>query len=180
MQEELVEREAAALGIETRIIRPGALIDFDDPSLPGLMGRRLFGRWHLGLGGPHLPIAVCDVKSCARAIAWCVAHFDDAPPVVNLIDPSLVTRGALVGRFRAGGWDGRMVWLPISLLAAGMTTARMLLSLAQGRLPERLAAWSVLRPRRFDTRVSEAMLDAAGLSTPAVQPSTPRLSGAPV
>jgi predicted dehydrogenase/nucleoside-diphosphate-sugar epimerase len=179
MQEELVEREAAALGIETRIIRPGALIDFDDPSMPGLMGRRLFGRWHLGLGGPHLPIAVCDVKSCARAIAWSVAHFDEAPRVVNLIDPALGTRGALVTRFRARGRDVRMVWLPISVLAAGLSTARTLVSLAQGRLPERLAVWSILRPRRFDTRVSETLLDAAGLATEPVQPSTPRLSGAP-
>ena len=72
VQEELVEREAAELGITTRIVRPGALIDWDDPALPGLMGRRLFGRWHLGLGRPQLPIAVCDVKWCAEAIAWCV------------------------------------------------------------------------------------------------------------
>jgi nucleoside-diphosphate-sugar epimerase/predicted dehydrogenase len=165
LQEEMVEREAASLGIATRIVRPGALIDFDDPSLPGLMGRRLFGRWHLGLGAPHLPIAVCDVKACARTIAWCATHFDEAPARVNLIDPALGTRRALVERFRRHGWDGRMVWVPISALAAAMSSIRALASLVKGRWPERLAVWSILRPRRFDTRRSEALLDAAGVTS---------------
>jgi predicted dehydrogenase/nucleoside-diphosphate-sugar epimerase len=180
LQEELVEREAAALGIQTRIIRPGALIDWDDPEMPGLMGRRLFGRWHLGLGGPHLPIAVCDVKACARAIAWCVRHFDDAPPVVNLLDPAVTTRRALIARLRADGWDGRMVWVPISLLAAGLSTARLLTSLAARRLPERLAVWSVLRPRRYDPSLSHAVLDAAGVTTaPAPMDSARFVAGLP-
>jgi predicted dehydrogenase/nucleoside-diphosphate-sugar epimerase len=172
LQEELVEREAAALGIATRIIRPGALIDWDEPELPGLMGRRLFGQWHLGLGGPHLPIAVCDVKACAQAIAWCVTHFDEAPPVVHLLDPAVTTRRALIARLRVDGWNGRMLWVPISLLAAGLSTARLITSLAARRLPERLAVWSILRPRRYDTRAAEAMLGAAGVITDRVRAET--------
>ena len=168
VQEELVEREAAELGITTRIVRPGALIDWDDPALPGLIGRRLFGRWHLGLGRPQLPIAVCDVKWCAEAIAWCVAHFEQAPPVVHVIDPALATRSACVARLRSRGWNGRIVWVPISLIAMGLSTVRLLGSLVHGRLPERLAAWSILRPRRFDTRRSQTLLEAAGLMTPTV------------
>lgn len=160
LQEELVEREAAALGIATRIIRPGALIDWRDPVLPGLMGRRLFGRWHLGLGRAQLPIAVCDVGRCAEAIAWCAAHFEEAPRVVNLLDPAIRTRGELVERLRAGGWSGRILWVPISIVALGLTVARTLLSLGRARLPERLKVWSTLQPRRYDTRVAAAMFDA--------------------
>ena len=92
--------------------------------LPGLMGRHLFGRWHLGLGRPSLPIAVCDVGRCAEAIAWCATHFDEAPPVVNLFEPDVTTRGALVRRLRARGWDGRMVWVPISVISLGVVAAR--------------------------------------------------------
>jgi predicted dehydrogenase/nucleoside-diphosphate-sugar epimerase len=158
LQEELVEREAAALGITTRVIRPGALVDWRDAVLPGLMGRRLFGRWHLGLGRPRLPIAVCDVEHCAEAIAWCATHFDAAPPVVNLLDPTIATRGEFAARLRSRGWPGRIVWVPISVIALGLTTARLLLSLGRGRWPERLAAWSVLRPRRYHTRVAGSML----------------------
>ena len=148
LQEEIVEREAASLGIETRVIRPGALIDWDEPELPGLMGRHLFGRWHLGLGRPSLPIAVCDVSRCAEAVAWCATHFEEAPAVVNLFEPDVVSRGALIQRLRARGWDGRMVWVPISVISAGLVTAQTLISILQGRMPARLAAWSILRPRR--------------------------------
>jgi nucleoside-diphosphate-sugar epimerase len=167
VQEELVDREASQLGIETRIIRPGALVDWEDPSLPGLMGRRLFGRWHLGLGRPQLPIAVCDVKRCAEAIAWCATHFDQAPRVAHVIDPALATRGAFLARLRRTGWDGRMLWTPISLLALGVSSMRVLGSLMHGRLPERLAVWSILRPRHYETAVARDLLEAARQPLPA-------------
>ena len=160
LQEELVEREAPALGIATRVIRPGALVDWREPALPGFMGRRLFGRWHLGLGRPGLPIAVCDVARCAEAVAWCAAHFDEAPAIVNLFDPAVSTRAALVACLRARGWAGRILWVPISGVALGLMAARTVLALARGRLPARLAAWSVLRPRRYDARLTAAVLEA--------------------
>jgi predicted dehydrogenase/nucleoside-diphosphate-sugar epimerase len=161
VQEELVEREAPALGIATRIIRPGALIDWREPVLPGLMGRRVLGRWHLGLGRPGLPIAVCDVERCAEVIAWCAAHFDEAPPILNLFDPEIATRGDLVRRLRAGGEDVRMAWVPIGLMAFGLTAIRTAVSIAHGRRPEKLAAWSILRPRRYDARLSTTVLEAS-------------------
>jgi nucleoside-diphosphate-sugar epimerase len=168
LQEELVERDAAALGISTRIVRPGALIDWTDPELPGLMGRHLFGRWHLGLGRPGLPIAVCDVSRCAETIAWCAVHFDRAPAVVNLFDPALTTRGRLVQRLRESGWNGRMVWVPISLISLGVVAARAGMSVVHGRLPARLAVWSVLRPRRYDARVTASLFEAVSTHEAAV------------
>jgi predicted dehydrogenase/nucleoside-diphosphate-sugar epimerase len=159
LQEELVEREAAALGIATRIVRPGALIDWRDPELPGLMGRRLFGQWHLGLGRPRLPIAVCDVERCAEAIAWCAMHFDDAPHIVNLLDPDVATRGDLIVRLQQDGWKGRMVWMPISLMASALKTARAAIAWAGGRRPEPFSPWAVLRPRRYDASTSRALFD---------------------
>lgn len=166
LQEALVEREAAALGITTRIVRPGALVDWRASELPGLMGRRLFGRWYLGLGRPRLPIAVCDVEHCAEAIAWCATHFAEAPAVVNLLDPTVTTRGDFAARLRSRGWPGRIVWVPISFIALGLTTARVMLSLTRGRWPERLAAWSVLRPRRYHTRVAASMLGVVKQNDP--------------
>jgi hypothetical protein len=108
-----------------------------------------------------LPIAVCDVERCAEAIAWCARHFEDAPAVVNLFDPTVTTRGALVARLREQGWSGRILWVPISVVSLGVMTARTLLSLGRGRLPEKLAAWSVLRPRHYDARVAAAVLEAS-------------------
>jgi predicted dehydrogenase/nucleoside-diphosphate-sugar epimerase len=160
LQEALVEREAPALGIAVRIIRPGALVDAGDPSLPGLMGRHLFGRWHLGLGRSRLPIAVCDVGRCAEAIAWSATHFDEAPPIVNLFDPALTTRGAFLRRLRAQGWEGRVLWVPISAISFAVVAARSGQAILRGRMPVRLAAWSVLKPRRYDSQVAAKVLAA--------------------
>lgn len=171
LQEDLVEREAAALGISTRIIRPGALMDWRTGELPGLMGRRLFGRWHLGLGGPQLPIAVCGVERCAEAIAWCVQHFDAAPDVVNLFDPAIATRADLLAALRHEGWAGRMFWVPISALALALISAKALLSLSRGQWPERVKAWSILKPRRYDATRAAAMLGGVRSAAP-VLPAT--------
>ena len=160
LQEALVEREAPALGIAVRIIRPGALIDGADPSLPGLMGRHLFGRWHLGLGRSRLPIAVCDVGRCAEAIAWCATHFDEAPAIVNLFDPAVTTRGTFLERLRERGWKGRVVWVPISAISFAVVAAGTAQAILRGRMPVRLAAWSVLKPRRYDSHVAAKVLAA--------------------
>lgn len=158
LQEALVERDAPGLGIDVRIVRPGALTDWRDLTVPGLMGRRLFGHWHLGLGRPALPIAVCDVTRCADAIAWIVRHFDEAPRVLHLFDPELTTRGTLLARMSERGWQGRMMWVPISAVALGLSTVRTLLAFSRFEWPSRLAAWSILRPRRYDARLSADIL----------------------
>ena len=160
-QEELVDAEAARFGIETRTIRPGALVDWQEPALPGLMGRRLLGRWHIAFGRPGLPIAVCDVRDCAKAIAWCATHFEEAPRVVNLIDSSITTRGELLERLRACGWQGRIVWVPITVMAGALFVARFGASLCRGRLPASLAVWSILRPRRYNVQLAAKVFDAA-------------------
>jgi predicted dehydrogenase/nucleoside-diphosphate-sugar epimerase len=162
LQEALVEREASKRGIEVRIVRPGALIDSSDLTLPGLMGRRLFGRWHLGLGRPALPIAVCDVARCADAIAWCVRNFDETPPVVHLFDPLLITRGTFLTYIAERGWRGRVVWVPISAIAFGLSTVRTLLSLRHLRWPAKLKAWSILRPRRYDMTLTSTVMERSG------------------
>jgi predicted dehydrogenase/nucleoside-diphosphate-sugar epimerase len=157
--ERVVAQDGAALGIDTRIVRPGALVDWNRPEIPGLVGRRLFGPWHLGLGHPGLPVAVCDVRKSAAVIAWCAAAFANAPAVVNLIDPRVRTRGELLARFRARGWRARVVWTPIPLIVAAIHVLRALVALP--RRPARLAAWAILRPRRFRTVLAERVLWAA-------------------
>ena len=165
--ERLVAAEAARLGIETRVLRPAALVDWTNPDMPGLVGRRLFGPWHLGFGRPGLPFAVCEVGRAAAVVAWCAARFPEAPPVLNLIDPAISTRQRLLQRFHSHGWRGRMVWLPISLFALLFTAARVGLGLATLRIPSRLAVWSIFRPRRYDTTLSARVLQAAA------QPESP-------
>jgi len=159
--ERLVTDQAARLGIAARVIRPAALVDAARPEVPGLVGRRLFGRWHLGFGRPGLPFATCDVRRAAEVIAWSAERFDDAPPVLNLFDPAIPTRGALLALFRRHGWQGRLVWVPIPLFAAVLGLARLGLGLATRQRSNRVAVYGILRPRRYDPTIVERVLTAA-------------------
>jgi len=159
--EELVAAAHARHELVARIVRPAALFDWEDIEVPGLVGKRLFGHWHLGLGRPGLPFAACEVGMAGAAIAWTAEHFGEAPPVVNLIDPTIDTRGRLVELFRANGWRGRFIWVPIRLLAGAVMALTRALALARREPAPRLSVWSVLRPRRYDSTVSARVLAAA-------------------
>jgi len=157
--------------IDARIIRPAALIDLEDIDVPGLVGRRLFGRWHLGFGRPGLPFAACDVGIAAGAIAWIAQQFAEAPAVVNLMDPAIATRAGLLRLFRERGWRGRVLWVPIRLLAGAVQMLSRVLALARRTAAPTLAVWSVLRPRRYDATIAGRVLAAAHAdATDAPQP----------
>ena len=64
---------------------------------------------------------------------------------------------------------GRILWVPISVVALAFMAAHALLSLVHGRLPAQLAAWSILRPRRYDPRLAAAVLETARRDAPASQ-----------
>jgi len=156
--ERVVAEEAAKLGVQVRIIRPAALVDLAAPDMPGLLGKRLYGNWHLGLGRPGLPFAICDVQRAGEVVAWYARHFDDAPPVLNLWDPAYPRRRDVIRALRARGWRGRMIWVPIRPLGLAAQGARLALALLRGSLPSRTAIIGVLKPRRFDATLSRDVL----------------------
>ena len=181
--EEVVAEAQARQEIEARIIRPAALIDWSHVEIPGLVGRRLFGRWHLGFGRPTLPFAICEVGLAGSVIAWCADHFAEAPPVINLMDPAVRTCAQLLQLFRDRGWRGRMVWVPVSLLAGGIMAARFVAKVARRDGGRPLAVWSVLRARRYDPAVASTVLAAVREQTPVAEPVrrqivAPEVSGA--
>jgi predicted dehydrogenase/nucleoside-diphosphate-sugar epimerase len=169
--EELVAAAHARREIQAHIIRPAALIDWAHIDFPGLLGRRLFGQWHLGLGRPGLPFAVCEVGQAGAVVAWCADRFADAPPVINLLDPTIRTRAQMLGRFREHGWRGRMVWVPISFLAGAVTALRFVMGLVRRERSRPMSVWSILRPRRYDPVVSATVLTAARLDAAIATPA---------
>jgi len=172
--EEAVAAAHAQGEISARIVRPAALFDGNDIEVPGLVGKRLFGDWHLGFGRPGLPFAACEVSAAGAAIAWIAAHFAEAPAVVNLIDPAIDTRARLLQLFRERGWTGRFVWVPIRLLAGGVASLTRALALARRSPAPQLSIWGVLRPRRFDSTISARVLSAALRQPTSAQPPAER------
>jgi nucleoside-diphosphate-sugar epimerase len=162
--EALVQQRADGGLVDARILRPGALVDMRFPEAPGLLGRRLFGNWYLGFGRSALPLPTCDVRAAAEAVAVCAEQFDEVPTVINLFDPDLRSRRDLLRSFRATGWRGRFVWVPISALAAAVWILTRSLATLQGRKSSAPAVWAVLRPRRFDPARSASLFRAMAAS----------------
>ncbi|HEU4565089.1 MAG TPA: Gfo/Idh/MocA family oxidoreductase [Gemmatimonadaceae bacterium] len=123
--ERLAERLGHELGIETRIVRPGALIDSRAFEPPGRLGKRV-GNTFVAVGSPRETLGVVDVRFAAEVLSWMAERFDEAPVVLNLLDPVLPARRDLVARLRQNNPDLTVVWLPtfalvpLSWLAVGL------------------------------------------------------------
>lgn len=113
--ERLAARLGSELGLNVRIVRPGALVDYDRFDPPGALGRRI-GNIFIAVGKPSNPVGAADVHFAGRTLAWMATHFDSAPPVLNLLAPTLPTRRELVSTLRRSNPDLIVVWLPNVLL----------------------------------------------------------------
>ncbi len=172
--EKVAASVAAEHGIELRIIRPGPLVDYDTFSPPGRLGREL-GPIYVAIGGRRSRLAVCDVGTAARVIRSYVERFEEAPPLVNLVEAPPPTRRELVTRLRTGRPDLRVVWFPGLLLRALSGP----LKLAQRLLPghgEAIDLYAAFASERYRTDVAAAVIDRAGPSAASAATGSARRS----
>ena len=113
--ERLVLKLGAELGMEVKVMRPAAIVDYRDFDPPGRLGKRL-GNFFVAIGSPNDRLGTVDLSFCARAIAWGVDHFAETPAVVNLVDPALPTKRSLVAALRKNNPDLSVIWLPMLLV----------------------------------------------------------------
>src|SRR5206468_1772931 len=108
--ETIMEKRCREFGIDLRIVRPSAIIDYRNFDPPGLLGRRV-GNIFVATGMPGHQLGVVDVVFCGETLAWMVRHFDAAPRVMNLFEPDLPTKRELIARLRAVNPNLTVVWL---------------------------------------------------------------------
>ena len=84
--ERLAVRLGHELGIEVKIVRPGAIIDRRAFDPPGRLGRRI-GNLFVAVGAPSDRLGTVERDFAASALAWIVEHFDAAPDTINLLTP---------------------------------------------------------------------------------------------
>lgn len=155
--ERLVRQRAKELEMDVSVVRPGAIIDYDDFDPPGRLGKRL-GNMFVAVGSRKEEMGVVDLEFCARAIAH-LAETESFPEVVHLLEPDLPTRGALVERLRTRNPGIRVFWLPrwaigpLGLLALGLQKV-----LRPGGTAIDVAA--VFGHRRYDTEVARKLASA--------------------
>ncbi|MFQ5745727.1 MAG: NAD-dependent epimerase/dehydratase family protein [Gemmatimonadota bacterium] len=147
--EEIVTRLGAETGIRTIILRPGAIIDFDDLDPPGRLGRRM-GNLFVAVGSRSEPLGVVDRRFAAAVVATVVENPDRAPAVLHVLAPRLPTKRELVGRLRERNPDLRVVWLPWLLLGPLSLTASLLQRILRPGSPP-VSLVRVFRRETFDT-----------------------------
>jgi len=115
--EVLAAKLATELGLEFRLVRPGPLVDWRSYDPPGRLGKRV-GNIYVAVGSKKDQLAVIDVATAGRTLAWMSQHIEQAPAVLNLIAPTIPTRRELVERLRRTNPDLTVVWMPTPVLGA--------------------------------------------------------------
>lgn len=125
--EKRMEAGCREYGIDLRIVRPSAIIDYRNFDPPGLLGRRV-GNIFVAAGMPGHKLGVVDVVFCGEAIAWMTRNFASAPRAINLFEPELPTKRELIAQLRKANPNLTVVWLypvflvPLSWLALALQT----------------------------------------------------------
>jgi predicted dehydrogenase/nucleoside-diphosphate-sugar epimerase len=156
--EKLVVSRCRELGIELRIVRPSALIDYRQFDPPGLLGRRV-GNFFVAVGMPSHKLGVVDVEFSGQTLAWIVRHFEEAPPVLNLFEPELPTKRELLARLRSTNPDLTVVWLYPAVLIPLSWVAFGLQKMLRPRKPA-LSVAKMFARLRYDTSSIRALAPA--------------------
>jgi predicted dehydrogenase/nucleoside-diphosphate-sugar epimerase len=132
------ERRAVSLGrelgIEVRVVRPGAIVDYNAFDPPGRLGKRV-GPLFVAVGSPRDRLGVVDLAFSAQVLAWIATHFDQAPPILNLLAPDPPMKRDLIRELRRANPDLRIVWLPWPLLVPLSGAATLLQRLIRRSRP---------------------------------------------
>ncbi len=113
--ERLAVQLGRELGVSVKVIRPGALVDYQEFDPPGRLGKRL-GNIFVAVGSAGDRLGVVDVGFAGRFLAWAVEHWEQVPSPLNLLDPVLPTKRDLLARLRRNNPDLTVVWLPRAIL----------------------------------------------------------------
>jgi predicted dehydrogenase/nucleoside-diphosphate-sugar epimerase len=171
---EALALERAAQGLEVRTIRLGPLVDFNDFTPPGRLGREV-ARLFVAMGSRRKPLSVCDVHTAANVIRSYAESFADAPPMVNLLEVPPTTRGDLAERTRRTRPDLKFFWMPFPVLRvlAGLATL-LQKALKPGR--PALDLYAAFKSENYDAVIAQRVIAAA--QVPAARAETAHRSAA--
>ena len=152
-------RRAETGQIDLRTIRLGPLVDYDNFTPPGRLGREV-ARLFVGMGSRRGALSVCSVATAAAVIRSYADDFDRTPPVVNLVEVPASTRGNLADRLQAVRPDLRFLWLPFPLLRLlGASLKLALRVLRPGKAP--IDLYSAFKSEYYSDKVASAVIASA-------------------
>lgn len=157
------ERIALALGrthgFDTRTVRLGPLVDYRGFTPPGRLGREV-GPLFVAVGSPKSELSVCDVCTAAHVIRYLVEAFDDAPPVLNLVESPPPRRRELVARLKSVRPDLAIAWLPFPILKLLGWILKLLLRVLKPGKPA-VDLYAAFASERYETSLAAMSIESA-------------------
>lgn len=175
------EAEAIAIeasrdgGPEVRTLRLGPLVDFQNYTPPGRLGRDV-ARLFVAMGSPSKALSVCDVHTAAAVIRYYAESFDSAPAVVNLVEVPPTTRGDLAQRLRQTRPELKFLWLPFPVLKLLSVMATLLQKALRPKHPA-LDLYAAFKSEAYDPKIAQQVIGAA--RAPANASSAPQAPAMP-
>lgn len=159
--EHMVTEFCKTHAIGQRQIRLGPLVDFENFTAPGRLGREV-GPLYVAMGIPGSRLSVCDVKTASNVIRHYIEAFDKVPTMLNLVESPQPTRGGLVKRLRASRPDLGLLWLPLSVVWVLSAILKLVLRLLNpGQKP--LDLYSAFVSERYDSSLAAKVIENAQL-----------------
>mgnify|MGYP001217486951 CR=1 FL=1 len=155
---------AAAGQIELRTIRLGPLVDYEDFTPPGRLGREV-ARLFVGMGSRRGSLSVCSVQTAASVIRNYVQSFDAAPSLVNLLEVPTPTRGDLADRLKAQRPDLKFMWLPMPMLRLISATLKIVLRVLRPS-SQPLDLYAAFKSESYDSTTASRVIAAAARTRP--------------
>jgi nucleoside-diphosphate-sugar epimerase len=150
---------AQRLGVSLRVVRPGPLVDFDAFEAPGRLGREL-GPLYVAVGPRSGDLSLCDVRTAAQVLREMVINFDEAPAIVNLVEPTALTRAELLALYLKKRPDLSVFWLPGWVLSILSPVAKLIQKVLRPRATtiDLAAAFS---SERYNAAIAAQIIDRA-------------------
>jgi len=159
VSERIALEKGRELGIDVRIIRPGPLVDYDEYTPPGRLGREV-GPFFILVGSRRDKLSLCDVKTAAAVIRRYLESFEDMPTVLNLIEPDAPTRGELVDRLLKERPDLSVLRIPTPIFRGLSVAAKLLQRVIR---PERkpIDAYAAFACEKYDASLARRIIKEA-------------------
>jgi len=142
--------------IDVRTVRLGPLVDYDDYTPPGRLGREVV-RLFVGMGGRRKSLSVCSVQTAAEVLRHYAETFNSMPPRLNLLEVPAPTRGELFDRLRANRPDLKVLWLPFPVLRLLSLTATGLQKVLRPGKPA-LDLYAAFKSESYDPALAEKVI----------------------
>ena len=157
--EKLVSEQCTKNNIAYKTIRLGPLVDFENFTPPGRLGREV-GTLYVAMGSSRSELSVCDVHTASNVVRSYVEDFSAAPQALNLVESPPPTRKELVVKLRHARPELKVMWLPVPVLKS---LSLMLKGALRLKSPSKkpLDLYAAFASEKYDTSLAGSVIKKA-------------------